>query len=71
MLGSDHTHSIDGTCHRAQSLGMASACVGQWGCRRDTGAQLADIFKSWLGQHKVGSDSLMASERDASMGSLN
>lgn len=68
MLGSDHTHSIDGTCHRAQSLGMASVCVGQRGCRRVTEAQLADRFKSWFGQNKVGSYSLRASGRDACMG---
>lgn len=71
MLGSDHTHSIDGTCHRAQSLGMASVCVGQRGCRRVTEAQLADRFKSWLGRNKVGSYSLRASGRDACMGGLS
>lgn len=34
MLNSDHTHSIDRTCHQTQSLNTASACIGQRGCRR-------------------------------------
>lgn len=34
MLSSDHTHSIDRTSHQTQSLGTASGCVGQRGCRR-------------------------------------
>lgn len=34
MLSRDHTHSIDRTGHQIQSLSMASAYVGQRGCRR-------------------------------------